>query len=174
MTSTEGVSLREEVGSVPRALRRTRSTWAVLPCLALALAACSSTPDPTVAQVTVSASEDVNPDPTGEASPVFVRLYELTSDTTFTTATFSQLYNDEKATLGDALRGREEVSLAPGQTATVSREFQDGSKYLGVLAAYQDIDAATWRATAPVPQNETTAFEVKVGRSQVSVAPAGQ
>lgn len=139
------------------------------------IAGCAAAPpEPTRIEADISASEDVNPDFSGEASPIFLRLYELTSETTFDTATFNELYNADKATLGEDLRGSEEVSLAPGQSATVSREFQDGSRYLGVLAAFQDIEAATWRATAPVPVNATTRYRVTVERSAVSVRQAPQ
>lgn len=134
----------------------------------------ASPPEPTRIEANVSASADVNPDFHGKASPIFVKLYELTSDTIFTTATFNQLYNDDKATLGETLRGIQETSLAPGQRTTVSREFEDGSAYVGVLAAFQNIDAAQWRATAPVPANTTTVYEITIGPADVAIRPVSQ
>lgn len=151
-----------------------RGTIDALLCVGvvLSLFGCTaSPPEATRIEANISASADVNPDFHGKASPIFFKLYELTSDTTFTTATFNQLYNDDKATLGEALRGSQEVSLAPGQRITISREFEDGSAYVGVLAAFQNIDAAQWRATAPVPANATTLYEVTIGPADVAIRP---
>jgi type VI secretion system protein VasD len=62
--------------------------------------------------------------------------------------------------------------LAPDESKTVSREFKQGSRFLGVLAAYQDIENATWRAVIPVAEHETTDLVISVGRSEVTIGPA--
>ncbi len=153
-----------------------RSGVRPLTLLALAstvvLAACSSDDGPVATRIdaTVTATEDANPDFNGEASPVFVRIFELTSDSAFNTATFSALWNEDSATLGAEMVGREEVVLTPGASTVVGREFQPGSKVMAVVASYQNIDSASWRATAPVTENQVNGFEVTVGRSKVEIA----
>jgi type VI secretion system protein VasD len=147
----------------------------ILTCLAvigLSVGGCSSSPQPTAINAEVSASKDLNPGYAGHASPIFLRFYELKSDALFNAAAFDQLYDGAQALLGENLQGSQEVFLAPGASTTVSREFKPGSKFLGVLAAYQDIEKTTWRAVAPVAENETTHLVISVGRSEIKIEPA--
>ena len=45
----------------------------------------------------IAAAEDLNPDYNGDASPLVVRLYQLSSPTAFNNATFFQLYDGDVA-----------------------------------------------------------------------------
>src|SRR5262245_11091807 len=89
----------------------------LLAAFVLVLSACASKPPkptPTHAQLIVSG--DVNPDPSGRASPIVVRIFQLRNDGEFAAADFFALYDNEKATLGASLIAREEYVLAPGET----------------------------------------------------------
>ena len=151
--------------------------WAVATAaavLAAALAACGSDkkeekPEipPTRLVATLTASSDVNPNIAGSPSPIFVRLYELKANTAFVTAGFFALWDEEDKALGKDLESRQQVVLSPGQQAKVEREFADGSAFLGVAAAYQDVQNAIWRAIQPIPAHETTTIQIDVGRTAV-------
>jgi type VI secretion system protein VasD len=150
-----------------------RLVWACVAVIGLSLGGCAtSAPQPTAINAQVSATEDVNISRAGEPSPIFLRFYELKSDALFSAATFDQLYEGAPAVLGENLQGSQELFLAPDESKTVSREFKQGSRFLGVLAAYQDIENATWRAVIPVAEHETTDLVISVGRSEVTIGPA--
>ena len=62
---------------------------------------------PTRMEAQVEASEDLNPDYDGQASPLVVRMYQLKSPVAFNNATFFALYDSDVAELGDDLEGTE-------------------------------------------------------------------
>lgn len=124
---------------------------------------------PTEIEGSMVASEDVNPDADGEASPLVVRMYELKSQTAFNNATFFSLYDSDVAELGEDMKGKEEFELLPGQEMELERELQPEVRYVGFLAGYRDLDNASWRAVIEVPEGETTDFTIAFQRLAVEV-----
>jgi type VI secretion system protein VasD len=121
--------------------------------LGLTLVGCASGPKPTEPTnliITVQASADVNPDIRGRASPLSVRLFELKSAATFQAADFFALYDRDQATLGADMVGREEMILKPGDTQTVTRKANMETRFLGIIAAYRDLERSVWRTGTPV------------------------
>ena len=123
---------------------------------ALVLSACGGSkavkPSPAHAQFIVSG--DVNPDNSGRASPVVVRLFQLRNDGEFATADFFSLYDKEKETLGASFISREEYVLTPGETRTLELAVNPDARFIGALAAYRDIRAAQWRAITRPPEKK--------------------
>ncbi len=143
---------------------------------AAALGACGgSPPPPTIADVTITASADANPDVAGRGAPVAVRVYQLTSTAAFEQADFFELYQREQEVLGADLAGRDELLITPGGTQQLRKELRPGVNYIGVVAAFRDVQNANWRATAAPPPNQTTVVTVSVQGLgvNVSMAPAG-
>jgi type VI secretion system protein VasD len=137
-----------------RADRRPGRSWAVHIALALllGLAACGSKP----ARVSgvIEASSGVNPSVSQRASPLLLRVYELKSATAFNAAGFASLYQRDQAELGADLLGREEFMLAPGESRTYAKTLAPDTRFLGVLAAYRDVERASWRSVVPVAPGE--------------------
>jgi type VI secretion system protein VasD len=101
--------------------------------------------DPVTLQVTLIASDDVNPDLRGRASPLAVRIVELRSRSAFDAADFFSLYEREQQTLGTELLAKEQYILRPGDTQGYTRKAQSEARFLGVVAAYGDLVGSTWR-----------------------------
>ena len=110
----------------------------------------------TIINAEVLASDVINPDGEGRPSPIVVRLYELKNLGTFNTVEFFPLYNEEAATLGDDLVYREEFSLMPGGKKLYTRTPAADTQYLAVIAAFRNIDQATWKAAVPIPAERIT------------------
>ena len=117
---------------------------------ALALSACSSPPKPTAVSATVQAGAGVNPDLRSRASPIVVRLYELKSSAAFSGADFVSLFERDQATLAADLAGREEFVLRPGETRQWEKTVAPDVKFVGVMAAFRDIERARWKTVVPV------------------------
>lgn len=126
-------------------------------------------PGPTRLDAEVTATQDINPDIDGKPSPVQVRIYELAADANFNRSGFFALFDNDQAALGQEMKGREEMVLKPGQQLKIEREYKEGPKFIGVIAAFQDIDNATWRAVQPVVEHETNAFDIDVRRLAVAI-----
>jgi type VI secretion system protein VasD len=149
-----------------------RSTFAFLTLAAL-VACSSSPPKPTKAHLTAVAQSDVNPDASGRASPIVVRVYQLREDSKFAGADFFALFDDDQKLLGADALAREEFELNPGEHRDVEFAVQPDAKFVGVLAAYRDIRNAQWRALGPVPKKgmfKKNALQIDAARAKVSLS----
>ncbi len=137
----------------------------------LALSGCARdrTPPATSVALAITASSEVNPDRNDRPSPILVRIYELRSAGVFSSADFFTLLEQDGAVLGSDQVSRWEMQLDPGQSVTLDRDFQSGSTYLGVLAAYRDIEHARWRVYEPLQINRSNALDIRIERDEVTV-----
>ncbi len=143
----------------------------ILVLLVMLLGGCGgdeSTPA-TVVQVNVSASEEVNPDGEGRPSPIVVRVYFLEDPGKFEAVDFFSLFKGSQAVLGDSLVGAEDLRLLPGMRQSFIKDLDSEVEYLGVVAAYRDIDHAVWRDLVAIPRHETSQVEVKLERLSVKL-----
>ena len=132
---------------------RLRMLQGVALSLTVALVGCSSTPappKPTIAKASVQASATVNPDARKRASPLVVRIYELKSTAAFDAADFLSLYDRDQATLGADMVGREEFTLRPGESRPWEKTLGPEVRFIGVMAAYRDIERARWKTVITV------------------------
>jgi type VI secretion system protein VasD len=125
--------------------------YAVCAASLLFLAACASTPKPTIVRVALQAQQNVNPDLNGRASPVVVKFYELKSVTAFNAADFFSIFDSEQKTLGAELVGSEVFQLRPGEKLELDRPLNADTRYLAATAAFRDLEHSQWRATLALP-----------------------
>ncbi len=136
------------------------------------LPACATEPPPPteiIAQVTAVAS--LNPDSEGRASPLVVRLYELTAASPFESADFFDLYDQDKATLGETFVAVDEIRVLPSESKTITRTLQPTTRFVGVVAAFRDVQLSTWRGLTEVPLNQTTTYDLMLDSLSVSIKP---
>ena len=126
-------------------------------------------PDPTSVAARFVATDFINPDPQNRPSPLIVRFYELSSVGKFNEAGFFKLYEKDEDTLGKDLLERDEFQFVPGETRTFERELNPETRYVAVMAAYRNIDQATWRASFEVVLNEKSLLEVKLDKLAVGI-----
>jgi type VI secretion system protein VasD len=134
---------------------------------ALLLAACAGAPKPASVTGTVQASAEVNPSASNRPSPLLVRIYELKSAAGFNAADFMSLYQRDQAQLAADMVAKEEFVLAPGETKTFAKTLAPDTRFIGVVAAYRDIEHAKWRSVVPVQPNQPQKLTVKAGELAV-------
>lgn len=103
---------------------------------------------------TFVAAMDVNPDPEGRPSPVVLRIYQLQSVVKFNNADFFGLYDDAGAVLGADLVAFDEITLRPGQSVDYQAQFKPTVKFVGIVAAFRDINSAQWRSDLAFPKKQ--------------------
>jgi type VI secretion system protein VasD len=108
------------------------------------------------APMTISVSEDANPDSNGRPSPVVVRVYQLKTDAAFTASEFFPLFDDEQKVLGPELISRDEFVLAPAERRTLDVALSGETRYVGAIAAFRDIRNSEWRVLVPAPRKGLT------------------
>ena len=100
-----------------------RRIGGVLVTLAALLSGCAQAPPPPPpppqpldVEVRVVVAPDVNPNRSGRASPVFLRVFALRDQAKFQNAEFDDVTLRADATLAATLIGREERMVEPGST----------------------------------------------------------
>ena len=137
----------------------------------LALAGCASPPPPpkpTLVKATLQASASVNPDARKRASPLVVRIYELKSSAAFDAADFVSLYDRDQATLAAEMVGREEFTLRPGESQPWEKTIGPEVRFIGVMAAYRDIERARWKTLIAVKPNMKNVITIKADDITIS------
>jgi type VI secretion system protein VasD len=124
---------------------------------------------PPLLRGSIKTATGVNPDVRGRPSPIVVRVYELKSVTAFNSADFFSIYDKEQEALGADLLGREEYQLRPDETRPYQRQLQPETKFIGVIAAFRDLENSRWRQTAPVPDKREPAITIGLEGTNVSL-----
>jgi type VI secretion system protein VasD len=127
----------------------------------VALTGCSS--GPAVLKAEVVAAAQVNPDNRKRPSPVVVRVYELKATTAFDSADFVSLFEKEQAVLGPDLVLREEFVLRPGETKTINKTLSPDTRFIGVLAAFRELERSRWHVAVPVAVGKNNEMSIKLG-----------
>ena len=149
----------------------------VMALVALALSACMAPPPPkpTVVNLAITGAANMNATGAGKGTPAKVQVFYLQSDAKFNATDFFALNENAAAALGPDLLATDEYFLQPGLEVTDVKTFDTPTPKIGVIAAFRNVDQPGWKASAPIPQNATSAANVTIGASsvEVAVAPAG-
>ncbi len=166
-----------------------RRIGGVLVTLAALLSGCAHAPPPPPpppqpldVEVRVVVAPDVNPNRSGRASPVFLRVFALRDQAKFQNAEFDDVTLRADATFAATLIGREERMVEPGSTISLTLKIDPATRLLGVVAEYSDLANSRWRATSPAPAGGLLAMFkdqsllIHVDRQAVSVVavPVGK
>ncbi len=137
---------------------------AVLAALAV-LSGCSAlspNSDLTKLDLSLQGSDRLNPDLNGRPSPIVIRLLELKHPVAFENTDFFSLYQRPKEALSPDLVIQEERELRPGEQRDLKLFVQDGSRYVGVLAAYRDLPESSWRFVIPLEHRAQNRIELSL------------
>lgn len=117
---------------------------------------------PATLSTTVVASAQVNPDARRRPSPVVVRVFELKAPTLFEQADFVSLFEKDQATLAAEFVSREEFVLRPGESKPINKPLSPDTKFIGVMAAFRELERARWRAVVPVVAKKKNVVEISL------------
>jgi len=119
-------------------------------CLALllfSLASCATTSKiwKPYDRLSIQASDNLNPDGNQKPSPIQLKVYELSSRTTFDNQDFEGLFNNGKTLLSDELLSSKVLIVQPKELLEYQINLQEKTKFIAILAAYRNIDEARWK-----------------------------
>ncbi len=124
--------------------------------------ALSPNSDLTKLDLSLQGSDRLNPDLNGRPSPIVIRLLELKHPVAFENTDFFSLYQRPKEALSPDLVIQEELELRPGEQRDLKLFVQDGSRYVGVLAAYRDLPESSWRFVIPLEHKAQNRIELSL------------
>lgn len=119
--------------------------------------------------VKITTTGDVNKNLDGEPSPTVIVLYQLVDIDLFNSADFFNLYQNPKTVLNNELIDQRQIIVTPNQPKTVTLQINNGTQYLGVLAAFNDITNSQWRQTIKVERKKSIIVDIQLAGSQVSI-----
>jgi type VI secretion system protein VasD len=144
-------------------------------CVTMALGAggagivgCSSPPKPPppkpplLLSINIVAAAQLNPDARMRPSPVVVRVYELKSAAQFSSADFLSLYDKDQSVLGADVVTREEFVLRPGEKKAINKQLPAETKFIGVVAAFRELDSARWRGLVPIAPGKDNTMTISL------------
>ena len=73
-----------------------------------------------------------------------------------------------QAALGAELITREEVMLQPGETRPFAKKLSVETRFIGVVAAYRNLEQATWRSITAVQPGRTQSITIRAEPLSVS------
>lgn len=90
-------------------------------------------------------SKQLNFDQHHRSLPVLVRVYQLDRLSHFREATFEDLWQRDKAVLGDDLLDRQEISVAPGKVQHIHFNRNKKARYVAAFALFRLPGGSCWR-----------------------------
>ncbi|MEJ1365725.1 MAG: type VI secretion system lipoprotein TssJ [Candidatus Sedimenticola sp. (ex Thyasira tokunagai)] len=140
--------------------------------LSLLLVSCMTKepPPPATLEMSILSSIHVNPNTLGKSSPIVIRYYELKSTAVFEATDFFDLTDPDKNILKNDLLGRDELEIHPGTEQTVQRELDNATQFIGIVAAYRDLEQSRWRAVLPITAHADNAFIIRLGETTITVS----
>jgi type VI secretion system protein VasD len=99
----------------------------------------------------ISAAADLNPDRNGRASPVVLLMFQLSAVDAFQNADFFSLFDPDAAIIAADMLERTEMTLQPGEVRPLEAEFDEEARYIGLVAAFRDVEKAQWRGIVELP-----------------------
>lgn len=124
-------------------------------------------------KLAVSASDSINPDEKGKASPVFIRLYELKEIGPFEKANFIDLYEKDDEILGGSLIAKKELQrIVPGQSRNEKFVLNEQTQYVALYAEFFRYKDAKYKVIFPVTSKNifSNAVKVNINANALSLA----
>ena len=110
---------------------------------------------------------DINPDEEKKSSPVFIRLYELSSTSAFEKADFIDLYERDVEVLGDTFIAKQELKrMVPNTFREETFVLSSETRFVGLFAEFFNYEDAQAKVFFPVT-------EANVVRNNVGVKISG-
>ncbi|MEJ2062280.1 MAG: type VI secretion system lipoprotein TssJ [Reinekea sp.] len=102
------------------------------------------------------ATETINPNASGDATPLEVQVFELEDDSMFLSADFDQLTEDAKKALKSNYINHRDFVMLPGQFKFIDTfEVSQKTSYIGVMARFAAPNSSDWKKVVKVlPANK--------------------
>jgi len=105
-------------------------------------------------QIDLMVDADINPDELGKASPLFIRMYELSSNKMMKKADFIEIYERDKDVLGaDMIAVHKLKRLKPGEDRTEHIVLDKKTNYVALYAEFLEFKESKFKLIIPVVAN---------------------
>jgi type VI secretion system protein VasD len=106
---------------------------------------------PTAVELEIETSDRVNRDAEGRSLATLLRLYQVRDLSALQMASFEDMLETPKETLGDALLATDEITLYPGQVTVRRFERNTQADFLIAMAVFRSPVGSAWRTIQEFP-----------------------
>jgi len=128
--------------------------------------------EPTRINMVVSATNTVNPDASGRALSVVVRIYQLKDKGRLETADYNTLMQSDTI-LGSDVVERQERVVQPGTQETLDIRANPLATYIGVVALFRNPTGDGWRKTLPIA-GKTMKIGLSLRENSIDIVTTGK
>lgn len=105
-------------------------------------------------QIDFMVDADINPDELGKASPLFIRMYELSSNKMIKKADFIEIYERDEEVLGaDMIAVHKLKRLKPGDDRSEHFVLDKKTNYVALYAEFLEFKESKFKLIIPVVAN---------------------
>lgn len=126
-------------------------------------------------QVDFVVDSDINPDESGKASPLFIRMYELKAPKSMKQADFIDIYERDKELLGEDLVAVHKLKrFKPGESRTEHYVLDKNANYVAYYAEFLNFKDSKYKVIVPVVANNVfqSKATVRVSKNEIIVLNA--
>ena len=123
-------------------------------------------------QVDFVVDSDINPDESGKASPLFIRMYELQAPKSMRQADFIDIYERDKELLGeDYVAVHKLKRFKPGESRTEHYVLDKKTNYVAYYAEFLNFKDSKYKVIVPVVANNVfqSTATVRVSKNEIIV-----
>jgi type VI secretion system protein VasD len=106
---------------------------------------------PNTVELELETSDRVNIDQSGEALPTIVRLYQVKNLSSVQSATFDDMLDRPKETLGESIVHEDELTIYPGQVLVRRFEREPKADFIVGVAIVRNPVGTAWRTIQEYP-----------------------
>ncbi len=129
--------------------KSSRLFWWLLVCAGLFfVTACPK--EPARVNISLAATSNINPDPSGQALSVVVRVYQLKDKGRLEAADYNSILKSDRETLSDDFLDRQERVVQPGTQEMLEIKANPAAAYIGVVALFRNPSGESWRKIIPI------------------------
>jgi type VI secretion system protein VasD len=150
-------------------MNHARRLLACVCLLILALCTAGCPKEPTRVTMVLAAGADLNPDQSGQALSVVVRVYQLKDKGRLENADYNAILKSERETLSDDLLERQERVVQPGTQEMMEITAHAQARYIGFVALFRNPAGDTWRRIVPVAQSKTQKINLTLREQTLEV-----
>ncbi len=136
---------------------------------------CSSGPKKkpdTVLQLSIQATQVINSDSSGQASPLQLRLYELNSTELFRQTDFLDLFSNDTAVLQSTLVSKHYLPTAwPGMTKTLTFTLNPETTSVAIVGEFAQYLSATTKASTTIIEGKSNHLKLVIEDNRIRLQP---
>lgn len=125
------------------------------------------------ANLRIEATDRMNPDDLGRPLPTIVRIYQLGSIGSAERATFEEMWHGDEELLGDAMLGKDELTVYPDTRIDRAFERNPDANYVMGMAVVRRPTGVSWRTILelPPPAQEARCAALQANPDQAPADP---